>query len=89
VVPEKLVYTIKRVPGRYCLHCNELIAGDDRGIMARAHIAANHPKAKSPDPAWPAGYAVVNAFECVLDAKQHKKFMGKGMGTMSFPRKEL
>lgn len=74
VHPEDLHYTIKRTPGRYCLHCGEKLQDDQSGQMARLHIAMKHAGVESPDPDNPAGYIALNHFECVLNAEQHEKF---------------
>lgn len=74
VHPEDLVYEIKRRPGRYCLHCGEKLPEDEKGELARLHIAEKHNGAISPDPSTPAGYVNLKYFECVLDKKQHNKF---------------
>jgi len=81
VKPEALVYTVKRTPGYYCLHCNEKLVSDVLGTEARAHVAAKHAGASaSPDKAWPMGYLVTHAYECTLDPKQHEKFKALPMG---------
>ncbi|HXF44869.1 MAG TPA: hypothetical protein VNK91_02005 [Burkholderiaceae bacterium] len=80
VRPEPLVYTIQRMPGRYCLHCGEKLPDDERGVFARAHLAQAHPEQPSPDPAVPAGYVKVNAYECVLDSAQHAKYRARTIG---------
>ncbi len=72
--PEPLHYTIKRRPGAYCLHCGEQLSSDNRGIFARLHVAEKHAGRPSPVPGEPAGYVVLNHFECVLDAAQHEKY---------------
>jgi hypothetical protein len=73
--PEPLTYTVKRAPGRYCVHCAERLPDNDpSGEQSRAHVAERHAGVASPDPAWPAGYAVVHAYECVLNAEQHGRF---------------
>lgn len=77
VRPEPLVYTIKRGPGRYCLHCDVQLADDDRGVLARQHVSTKHPGERSPDPAVPAGYVKLNHYETVLEAAQHKRFKAK------------
>lgn len=78
--PEDLTYTIKRAPGHYCLHCNAKIESDGLGAEARQHVASQHAGEKSPDPAWPHGYLVTNAYECVLEEGQHRKFKARPMG---------
>lgn len=75
VQPETLRYTVKRTPGRYCVHCHARLPDNDpTGEQSRAHVAAEHKGVTSPDPAWPSGYAVIHAYECVLDSAQHEKF---------------
>lgn len=76
-MPEDLVYTIKTTPGHYCLHCGKRLESDPAGQQARAHVEVEHPDAKSPMADNPAGYARVNAFLCVLDEAQHRKYMKK------------
>ena len=74
---EDLHYKVLRLPGRYCLHCKAALPGvreDYSGVAAREHVALEHPGKPSPSKEWHTGYEVVNAFECVLDAKQHAKF---------------
>src|SRR5262245_58132058 len=48
---EDVVYTINRIPGRYCCHCGSSLAGEGE---ARAHVAAEHAGVASPDPQNPA-----------------------------------
>jgi hypothetical protein len=74
VHPEPLVYSVKRAPGRYCLHCKEKLPDDNLGVFARAHMQEKHRGKKSPDASNPAGYEALNYFECVLIAKQHEKY---------------
>lgn len=84
-----LRYAIKRSPGYYCCHDGSRIPISDvaqqerlrTGIgrlaaaEARAHLAAHgFAGKKSPDPANPAGYQVIEHYECVLDAAQHAKY---------------
>jgi len=89
VHPEDLVFTIKRMPGRYCCHCGEKLADDATGELARGHVAAAHHDTKSPDSGNPAGYCMTSAYECVLDAEQHEKFRVKKAGKPPvFARKE-
>jgi len=78
VQPEDLVYMIVRGPGHYCCHCKEKLDGSGFGAQARAHVKEKHAGASSPDPQWPAGYCVVNAYECVLDTAQHAKYKAPG-----------
>ena len=70
VQPEDLVYAVTRMPGRYCCHCGAR-QDDEKG--ARAHIVAAHAGKASPDKSNPAGYAVTNAYECVLEPALHEK----------------
>jgi len=79
-----LVYSIVRGPGRYCCHCGEKLEEDALGHAARAHIEKAHPGAKSPDQAWPSGYAWIKAYECVLDAEQHQRFRAKPGAPFTF-----
>lgn len=88
VMPEDLVYTIKRVPGRYCCHCGEKLQDDATGELARGHVARAHPNEESPDPNHPAGYSMTGAFECVLDAEQHARYQAKPGRAPQFARKE-
>lgn len=71
---EDLHYTIKRTPGRWCLHCGEKLPDDTSGEMARLHIVMKHNGVPSPVESVPAGYEWLTYFECVLDKKQHAKF---------------
>ncbi len=90
VHPEDLKYTIKRRPGRYCLHCGEKLPDDAGGELARLHIAQYHSGAPSPSTADPSGYVALNYFECVLSDKQHKKFKKQGHPVVAhFPLKEI
>jgi hypothetical protein len=75
--PERLVYTLKREPGYYCISTGERIpvsarswASANRGTLARAEAQAwlKSKRLKDTD------YEVTNAYECVLDAGQHDKF---------------
>ena len=75
--PETLIYTIKRKPGRYCLHCGEKLADDATGALARIHVAQKHAGKESPDKRNAGGYEMINHYECVLDAKQHEKYRVK------------
>ncbi|MCI0517231.1 MAG: hypothetical protein L0Y45_05280, partial [Woeseiaceae bacterium] len=77
VHPEPLRYTIKRRPGRYCLHCGAALANDSKGDLARLHVAEKHAGVASPNPRVPAGYENLTYFECVLDAVQHEKYRVK------------
>lgn len=78
--PEDLKYTILREPGRYCLHCQAKLPDDEKGELAQIHVLTEHPGAASPDPSSPAGYIKINAYECMLDPKQHARFKAKKPG---------
>lgn len=83
--PEDLVYTIKRGPGVYCCFTGKKLDGQ---VEARAHVAKNFAGKPSPDKSNPGGYEVLHAYECVLDADQHDKFMAKpGQLTYRFAKK--
>lgn len=71
---EDLRYTIRREPGRWCLHCGEKLAGDANGEMARLHIAMKHKDTPSPVANNPAGYEWITYFDCVLDQAQHDQY---------------
>lgn len=89
VFPEDLIYTIKRTPGRYCLHCGEKLENDATGELARLHIAMKHAGVPSPIQSVPAGYEAINHFECVLDTNQHEKYRVKNPARAPyFPTKE-
>lgn len=68
VEPEPLTYEILRRPGRYCLHCGEKLENDERGELARLHVAEQHAGEVAP------GYEAINYFDCVLDAAQHEQY---------------
>ena len=90
VHPEDLIYTIKRTPGRYCLHCGEKLPDDAGGQLARLHIAQKHAGVPSPSEQDLSGYVALNHFECVLDSKQHEKFRVKQKALAPhFPLKEM
>lgn len=72
--PEDLHYTIKREPGRWCLHCGERLGDDAQGELARLHVSMQHAGEPSPDPGNPAGYEWLTYFDCILDAAQHARF---------------
>lgn len=75
VKPEPLRYTVLRTPGRYCCHCKlRLPDNDDRGELARAHVAELHAGVASPDRLNPAGYERIHFYETVLDPGQHARF---------------
>ncbi len=59
------VYRVVRVPGTYCCHCG--VSVHDAG-GARAHIAAEHEGATSPDPENPSGYMRTHAFKGVRES---------------------
>ena len=71
---DDLIYTIKRTPGRWCLHCGEKLPDDAGGELARLHMAMNHNGESSPSANDPAGYVWLTYFECVLDAAQHAQY---------------
>lgn len=58
-----LVYRIVRGPGYWCCHCGCALENDR---AAQAHLAAAHKDQPSPDENWPAGFACLNHYECVL-----------------------
>ena len=58
----RAVYRIKRTPGYYCSHCGEAMPGSQE---AKAHIADEHPRKKSPDASNPAGYERIHYYDCV------------------------
>lgn len=72
--PEDLHYTIKRTPGRWCLHCSEKLADDVNGELARLHVAMKHKDKPSPVESTPAGYEWLTYFECVLNEEQHLRY---------------
>jgi hypothetical protein len=73
---EDLTYTILRMPGMYCCHCDAKLEDDPSGATGRAHLAAEHAGTPSPDPSNPAGFRVTNAYECELDEEQHARWNG-------------
>jgi len=85
--PETLRYTIKRRPGRYCLHCGEKLGDDQKGELARLHIATKHKGKPSPDNNEPAGYKNVTYFNVTLDPKQHEKYKAVAGATRVYPEK--
>lgn len=90
VVPEDLVYAIKRVPGRYCCYCDTKLPDDATGELARSHVAREHAGAPSPDKQNPAGYCMVNAYECELSTTQHERFRVKYLAQPAiFPKRGL
>jgi len=93
VRPEALVYTLKKIPGRYCCHCQEKLPDDATGELARSHVQHAHQGATSPDPQSPAGYRMLNHYECVLDSTQHNKWKASqdsfSPGTLRHTRKLL
>lgn len=62
--PEDIVYHIVRIPGRYCCFCGEKLPDDSSGEMARTHVRECSNGRPSPDPQNPAGYCMINAYEC-------------------------
>ena len=90
VYPEDLEYTVKRTPGRYCLHCGEKLTDDAGGEMARLHVVQFHAGTPSPSASNPSGYEAINYFECVLNDDQHEKFKKQGHPAVAhFPLKEM
>lgn len=87
VYPETLLYTITRQPGRYCLHCREKLGDDQKGDLARLHIATKHKGAPSPNANEPAGYENVTYFDVTLDPKQHEKYKAVAGATRVYPEK--
>ena len=68
--PEALVYRIVRVPGAYCCHCDEPVAGGaSAAAVAKSmeHVTQAHLGAASPDPINPAGYRTENCYTAVLE----------------------
>lgn len=87
-VPENLQYTIRRQPGRYCLHCGEKLVDDEGGQMARLHVATHHKGAPAIS-GNPAGYEKINHFECVLSDDQHERYRVKDKARAPhFPKRE-
>jgi len=78
--PDDLVYDVLRTPGRYCCHCKAKLQDDATGEMARAHVGLLHHGMLSPDAQNPAGYEMLNHYECRLDPKLHKKYAAKPIG---------
>lgn len=97
-----LRYRIKREPGWYSCHdgaaipisqaaqreafetgSGRLSAGEARAFLESRGLWGK----PSPDPSHPAGYEVVNAYQCELDAAQHeaKKAVPGGLGTIGDP----
>jgi hypothetical protein len=68
VQPEPLVYELLRRPGRYCLVCSQKLENDEKGELARLHVAENHPGTEGP------GYEAINYFDCVLNEDQHAQY---------------
>lgn len=77
VLPETLRYTVKRTPGRWCLHCGVALLEDTDGAKSREHVKAFHDGVPSPDANNPAGYVKTHAYECALNTAQHEKFKKK------------
>lgn len=77
---EPLVYSIVRVPGHYCCHCEKPIPngstmvsdGDlkSRITLGTKHVKENHFGKPSPDPQNPSGYRQENAYTLMLDKGQ-------------------
>ena len=74
--PETMIYQVLRKPGCYCSHCGKQIDRGDRGELARLHVAMEH--AGQTIQGNPAGYEVINHFECVLGAEQHERMKAGG-----------
>jgi hypothetical protein len=72
--PVDLVYTVLRMPGTYCSHCDMKLDDDPSGASSRAHVADRHGETPSPDRQNPAGYRVTTAYECVLEEDQHAQW---------------
>jgi hypothetical protein len=92
---EPLGYAIVHPPGYYCCHDGKeiklsqrarderlrdpthakLAAAEARAYMEKAGFAGK----ASPDPQNPAGYRVIDHYECKLDAEQHAKFNVQAM----------
>lgn len=72
--PENLVYRVLRVPGRYSCFDGRKLPDDDTGALARAYLAEHHAGQPSPDPENPAGYRMINYYDCLLSAEQHERF---------------
>lgn len=100
-----LRYSVKRAPGYYCCHDGKRIpisemaqherlrsgVGRLAAAEARAYLATQGFAGKaSPDPANPAGYLVLEHYECVLEAGQHAKYKAKpgALAPSQHPAKE-
>jgi hypothetical protein len=85
-----LEYTILYTPGQYvCCHDGYVIAdGTARGDAQRAYIEKWFPGVPSPDKSNPAGYRLVNGYECVLDVQQHEHWKSPSSATVSHYRGE-
>ena len=62
-----IVFNILRAPGRYCCHCQEKLPDDPKGEAAQKHVAKEHKNQESPDLANPAGYEMINYYDCELE----------------------
>jgi len=62
-----IVFTIRRVPGRYCCHCQEKLIDDATGEAARAHVVTEHAREDSPDANNPSGYELLTYYDCDLE----------------------
>lgn len=88
VYPETLRYKIVREPGRYCLHCKGKLGDDQKGELARLHIAKEHRGVQSPELNNPSGYVDNRFYECVLDEQQHHQYKAEpGTLMFEFPEK--
>ena len=81
--PEVLHYAIIRGPGRWCCHCGEKLLDDMTGVKAREHITEKHVGEVSPSADNPTGYRHNDGYYCMLDAKQHKKWIRPANATVS------
>lgn len=84
---ETLTYTILRMPGTYCCHCQAKLDQDSSGQLSRQHVAEAHAGIASPDSSHPAGYEVLNAYECVLASEQHTRWQRPADATVSHRRR--
>lgn len=88
VHPETLRYMITGQPGRYCAHCGEKLPDDEKGDLARLHIALKHNGVRSLDPSNPSGYEDRKYLNVTLSAEQHEKYKAvPGTVAYRFPEK--
>lgn len=78
VQPEELIYSVKRMPGRYCCHCSDKLLDDATGEAARKHIVLSHSGLISPDPSNPSGYEMIDYYDCELMEEQHQLYRARG-----------